>query len=92
MNTFESKVEAQNHVIKLKASDFKWLIAEYRKRQHGRDSNNNNQTFERFADEFLKELLDRVSEAKKILNTWDCNRSITSSKNFTLSKIKIISY
>ena len=69
MNTFESKVEAQNHVIKLKASDFKWLIAEYRKRQHGRDSNNNNQTFERFADEFLKELLDRVSEAKKILNT-----------------------
>lgn len=69
MNTFESKVEAQNHVIKLKASDFKWLIAEYRKRQHGKDSKNNNLTFERFADKFLKELLDRVSEAKKILNT-----------------------
>jgi len=30
---------------------------------------NNSQTFERFADEFLKELLEKVKEAKKILTT-----------------------
>ncbi|HJZ23864.1 MAG TPA: hypothetical protein VJ201_05380, partial [Candidatus Babeliales bacterium] len=26
VNMFQSKAEAQNHIIKLKASDFKWLI------------------------------------------------------------------
>ncbi|MFB5624881.1 MAG: hypothetical protein ACE5RP_08230, partial [Nitrosopumilus sp.] len=33
VNLFQSKVDAQNHVIKLKASDFKWLIEEYKKQQ-----------------------------------------------------------
>ena len=69
MNMFESKAEAQNHVVKLKASDFKWLISEYKKRQEGKETKNNSQTFERFADEFLKELLEKVNEAKKILTT-----------------------
>jgi hypothetical protein len=68
-NMFESKSEAQNHVVKLKASDFKWLIEEYKKRQQGKDVKKNSKTFERFADEFLKELLDKVNEAKKILTT-----------------------
>ena len=69
MNMLESKAEAQNHVIKLNASDFKWLIEEYKKRQQKQDTNNNIQTFERFADEFLKELLERINEAKRILTT-----------------------
>ncbi len=33
LNLLESKSEAQNHVIKLNASDFKWLVKEYRKKQ-----------------------------------------------------------
>jgi len=66
-NMLESKSEAQNHVIKLKASDFKWLVEEYRKRQAGSNKEYDIQTFESFSNEFLKELLGRVNEAKKIL-------------------------
>ena len=69
VNTFQSKAEAQNHVIKLKASDFKWLISEYKKRQQLQKNKIDDQTFEQFADVFLKELLGRVNEAKKILIT-----------------------
>lgn len=68
VNMFQSKAEAQNHVIKLKASDFKWLIEEYKKRQEIL-SKNDNQTFDQFAGDFLKELLSKVNEAKKILTT-----------------------
>ena len=66
---FQSKAEAQNHVIKLKAADFKWLIEEYKKRQEIQNTKNENQTFEQFAGNFLKELLSKVNEAKKILTT-----------------------
>jgi len=67
VNMLESKSEAQNHVIKLKAADFKWLLNEYRKRQEGSNKEYDIQTFEKFSNEFLKELLDKVNEAKKIL-------------------------
>jgi len=66
---FQSKAEAQNHIIKLKASDFKWLIEEYKKQQEIQKNKTDNQTFDQFADNFLKELLNRVNEAKKILTT-----------------------
>jgi hypothetical protein len=69
VNMFQSKAEAQNHVIKLKASDFKWLIEEYKKQQENLKNKNDNQTFDQFADGFLKELLNKVNEAKKILTT-----------------------
>lgn len=67
LNMLESKSEAQNHVIKLKAADFKWLIEEYRKRQKS-SKEQSSQTFESFSNEFLKELLKKVNEAKKILS------------------------
>ena len=67
VNMLESKSEAQNHVIKLKAADFKWLVKEYEKRQVGSNEEYDIQTFESFSNEFLKELLDRVNQAKKIL-------------------------
>jgi hypothetical protein len=69
VNMFQSKVEAQNHVIKLKASDFKWLIEEYKKQQETQKKKTDNQTFDQFAGDFLKELLNKVNEAKKILTT-----------------------
>jgi hypothetical protein len=65
VNMFQSKAEAQNHIIKLKASDFKWLIEEYKKQQEIQKNKTDNQTFDQFADDFLKELLNRVNEAKK---------------------------
>ena len=69
MNMFQSKTEAQNHVIKLKASDFKWLIEEYKKQQETQENKTDNQTFDQFAGDFLKELLSKVNEAKKILTS-----------------------
>ena len=69
VNMFQSKAEAQNHIIKLKASDFKWLIEEYKKQQEIQKNKTDNQTFDQFADDFLRELLNRVNEAKKILTT-----------------------
>ena len=66
---FQSKTEAQNHVIKLKASDFKWLLEEYKKRQEIQKNKSENQTFDQFAGDFIKELLNKVNEAKKILTT-----------------------
>jgi len=69
INMFESKAEAQNHIVKLKASDFKWLISEYKKRNQKKNSKDDSQTFERFADEFLKELLEKVNEARRVLST-----------------------
>jgi hypothetical protein len=67
MNLFQSKIKAQEQVIKLKASEFKWLIQEYnkRKKQNGLDT----ATFDRFADDFLRELLEKINKAKKILST-----------------------
>ena len=67
LNLLESKSNAQNHVIKLNASDFKWLVKEYRKKQES-CNNNDSQTFESFSNEFLKDLLHKVNEAKKILS------------------------
>ena len=67
VNMFQSKAEAQNHIIKLKASDFKWLLEEYKNRQEIQENKNDQQTFEQFADDFLKELLNRVNEVRKIL-------------------------
>ena len=67
INVFESKNESQDYVIRLKASDFKWLIQEYKKQR--RNDVTDAPTFDRFADEYLRELLEKVHEAKKILST-----------------------
>ena len=69
MNVLESKYTSQNHVIKLKASDFKWLIENYEKRQSEIDEKQNPQSFEHFVGELLKESREKVNEAKKILTT-----------------------
>ena len=68
LNLLESKSDSQNHVIKLNASDFKWLVKEYRKKQDVTNKVDDSQTFESFSNEFLKELLHKVNEAKKILS------------------------
>ena len=65
-NMFESKINAQNHVIRLKQSDFKWLHEEYKRRQKTRIGYST-PTFERFADVYLNELLVKVKKAKEIL-------------------------
>jgi hypothetical protein len=67
LNMFESKAAAQNNVIRLKEADFRWLVEEYGKRKQEYKAKHGIYTFEQFADVFLKELLDKVNAAKKIL-------------------------
>jgi hypothetical protein len=67
LNMFESKAAAQDNVIRLKEADFRWLVEEYGKRKQDYKAKHGVYTFEQFADVFLKELLDKVNAAKKIL-------------------------
>jgi hypothetical protein len=67
LNMFESKAAAQNNIIRLKEADFRWLVEEYGKRKQEYKAKHGVYTFEQFADVFLKDLLDRVNAAKKIL-------------------------
>lgn len=67
LNMFESKVASQNNIIKLKEADFNWLLSEYDKRKKEYETKYGVKTFERFADVFLKDLLERINSAKKIL-------------------------
>ena len=67
LNIFESKAAAQNNIIRLKEADFRWLVEEFGKRKQDYKAKHGVYTFEQFADVFLKELLDRLNAAKKIL-------------------------
>ena len=67
LNIFESKAAAQNNIIRLKEADFRWLVEEFGKRKQEYKAKYGVYTFEQFADVFLKELLDRLNAAKKIL-------------------------
>ncbi len=68
LNMFESKAAAQNNIVRLKEADFRWLVEEYGKRKQEYKAKYGVQTFEQFADVFLKELLEKVNAAKKILS------------------------
>jgi hypothetical protein len=67
LNMFLSKSAAQNYIVKLKESDFHWLEDEYKKRKQQYKENYSIYSFEQFADIFLKEILERINAAKKIL-------------------------
>ena len=69
LNMFESKAKVQNYIVKLNESDFRWLVDEYKKQQKEYDAKYGTQTFEQFADKFLKELFEKLRVAKKILNS-----------------------
>jgi hypothetical protein len=68
LNMFESKASAQDNVVRLKEADFRWLVDEYEKRKQEYKAKHGVESFEQFADVFLKELLEKVNAAKKILN------------------------
>ncbi len=67
LNMFESKAASQNNIVKLKEADFTWLMSEYEKRKKEYEVKYGVKTFEQFADIFLKDLLERINSAKKIL-------------------------
>lgn len=65
-NLFESKFDSQNHVIRLKESDFEWLQNEYKKQQKNK-SKSKQVTFERFADSYVNEILSKIKQARELL-------------------------
>lgn len=67
LNMFESKAAAQDNVVRIKEADFRWLAEEYEKRKMEYRAKYGVQTFEKFADVFLKELFEKVNAAKKLL-------------------------
>jgi len=67
LNMFESKAAAQDNVVRIKEADFRWLAEEYEKRKQEYKAKYGVQSFEQFADIFLKELLEKMNAAKKLL-------------------------
>jgi hypothetical protein len=67
LNIFESKAAAQDNVVRIKEADFRWLAEEYEKRKQEYKAKYGVQSFEQFVDIFLKELLEKVNAAKRIL-------------------------
>lgn len=66
-NLFESKLDAQNHVIRLKESNFEWLQEEYSKFKAGNKPEHQAESFAKFADIYLNELSNKIKVAKEIL-------------------------
>ena len=67
VNMLESKIDAQNHAISLKESDFEWLKIEYQKQKNSLDHLNDFPSFERFADMYINQLFSKIKAAKEIL-------------------------
>jgi hypothetical protein len=67
LNMFESKAAARDNVVRIKEADFRWLAEEYEKRKQEYRAKYGIQSFEQFADVFLRELFEKVNAAKKLL-------------------------
>jgi len=67
LNMFESKAAARDNVVRIKEADFRWLAEEYEKRKQEYRAKYGVQSFEQFADVFLRELLEKVTAAKNLL-------------------------
>ena len=65
INLFESKLDSQANIIRLNESDFKWLQEEYKRQRDKKELQA--QSFERFADTYIKDIVKRFSMAKEIL-------------------------
>ena len=68
LNMLESKAEMQNNVLKLRESNFVWLMDKYIERRRRSPQQLSAQTFEQFADVFLKEVVEKIDAAKRILS------------------------
>lgn len=81
-NLFESKLDAQNHVIRLKEADFGWLQEEYTEFKANSKGKYSVPTFEKFADVYLNELSNKIKAAREILTM----SNISSNLDFTNKK------
>lgn len=70
-NLFDSKFASQGGVIRLQESDFEWLRAEYeihKKTTKDKKDTIAIKTFDKFADVYVNDMLDKMRIAKKILS------------------------
>jgi hypothetical protein len=68
LNVLESKAGRQSNILRLRESDFLWLMDKYKEKKHRYQYKYGTQTFEQFADVFLKEILEKIDAAKRILS------------------------
>jgi len=67
INVFESKSKTDRFLIRLKEADFLWLEEEYKKRKKAYRKQFGTIDFDKFADIFIKELFDKLNQARRIL-------------------------
>ena len=67
INVFESKAKTNKFIVRLKEADFLWLEDEYNKRKEEYKKQFGTIDFDKFADLFIKELFEKLNQAKKIL-------------------------
>ncbi len=61
------KTKTNKFLVRLKEADFLWLEDEYNKRKEEYKKQFGTIDFDKFADLFIKELFERLNQAKKIL-------------------------
>lgn len=68
LNLLESKEGVQNNVLRLRESEFVWLMDKYKEKKHHYQHEYGVQTFEQFTDVFLREIIEKIDAAKRILS------------------------
>ena len=56
------------NIIRLRESDFLWLMDRYNEKKQQYQHKYGTQTFEQFTDVFLREILEKIDAAKRILS------------------------
>jgi hypothetical protein len=68
LNMLESKAGIQGNTLRIRESDFLWLMDKYNEKKQHYQHKYGTQTFEQFTDVFLREILEKIDAAKRILS------------------------
>jgi hypothetical protein len=68
LNMLESKAGIQGNILRIRESDFLWLMDKYNEKKQHYQHEYGTQTFEQFTDVFLREILEKIDAAKRILS------------------------
>jgi hypothetical protein len=68
LNMLESKAGIQGNILRIRESDFLWLMDKYNEKKQHYQHKYGTQTFEQFTDVFLREILEKIDAAKRILS------------------------
>jgi hypothetical protein len=68
LNILESKAGMQSNILRLRESDFLWLMDRYNEKKQHYQHKYGTQTFEQFTDVFLREIVEKIDAAKRILS------------------------